>query len=102
MRGHIGRAGRGLPPSCARGLNLRTSEVVDTSAGKHGVVLNLRLAESGEVGGKEDELGLALAEGLEGGLVAKGVLSRLHDELELGVNGLTALLAGLSLRSHFD
>lgn len=40
--------------------------------GKHGVVLELTLAEGGSVGSDDDQLGLAGAEGLDGGLVAEG------------------------------
>ena len=47
------------------------------SLGQHGVVLQLRLAERGGVAGDDDELGLAGAEGLEGGLVTKSDLAGL-------------------------
>lgn len=46
-------------------------EVVDGCLGQHGVVLELRLAERGGVAGNDDKLGLARAEGLEGGLVTE-------------------------------
>jgi len=52
-------------------------EVVDGSLAEHGVVLELRLAERGGVAGNDDELGLAGAEGLEGGLVTKSDLAGL-------------------------
>ena len=45
---------------------------MDGSLGKHGVVLELRLAERGSVGGDDDELGLAVTEGLQGRLVSQG------------------------------
>jgi hypothetical protein len=48
--------------------------VVDASLGQHGVVFELRLAERRSVAGDDDELGLAGAKGLEGGLVAKSDL----------------------------
>lgn len=44
---------------------------MDGSLGKHGVVLELRLAERGSVGGDDDELGLAVTEGLQGRLVSQ-------------------------------
>lgn len=66
-------------------------EVVDGGLAEHGVVLKLRLAERrgvsgnasiGQIGhsgrhepGLHDELGLSGADGLDGGLVAKGDLS---------------------------
>jgi hypothetical protein len=48
---------------------------------------------------KENLLTLSVTESLQGGLVTKGVLSRLGDELETGVDGLDGLL-GLLGRSH--
>jgi hypothetical protein len=47
------------------------SEVVDIGLGQHSVVLELRLAEGRSVGRNDDQLGLASAKGLEGGLVAE-------------------------------
>ena len=52
-------------------------EVVDGGLAEHGVVLKLRLAERRGVAGNDDELGLAGAEGLEGGLVTKSDLAGL-------------------------
>jgi hypothetical protein len=52
-------------------------EVVDSGLAEHGVVLELRLAERRGVAGNDDELGLAGAEGLEGGLVTKSDLAGL-------------------------
>lgn len=46
-------------------------EVVNGSLGQHGVVLELTLAERGSVGRDDDQLGLSVTEGLEGGLVTK-------------------------------
>jgi hypothetical protein len=46
-------------------------EVVDGALGEHGVVLELGLAEGRGVAGDENQLGLAHAELLEGGLVAE-------------------------------
>lgn len=45
---------------------------MDRSLSKHGVVLKLTLAQRGSVGGNDDELGLAVTEGLEGRLVSEG------------------------------
>lgn len=47
-------------------------EVVDRGLGQHAVVLELALAERGSVASDDDELGLAGAKALEGGLVAEG------------------------------
>ena len=69
-----------------------TRVVVDGGLGKHGKVLNLGLAEGRAVGGDEDHLGLALAEGLGGGLVAEDGLAGLHDQLKAGVHVLHVLL----------
>jgi hypothetical protein len=51
--------------------------VVDGGLAEHGVVLELRLAERRGVAGNDDELGLAGAEGLKGGLVTKSDLAGL-------------------------
>lgn len=53
-------------------------EVVDGGLGEHAVVLELRLAERRGVASDDDELGLAGAEGLEGGLVTQSDLAGLH------------------------
>lgn len=66
--------------------------VVDTSLGKHGIVLNLRLLEGRAVVGDDDEPSLSLTEGLEGALVAESVLSTLHHEGETRVDALHSLL----------
>ena len=47
-------------------------EVVDRDLGEHGVVLKLGLAQRRAVSGDEDELGLARAESLHGGLGTHG------------------------------
>lgn len=49
-----------------------TREVVDRSLAQHAVVLELTLTEGRSVGSNDDQLGLAGAEGLDGGLVSKG------------------------------
>lgn len=74
--------------------------MVDGSLGKHGVVLDLGLAEGRGVGRDENELGLARAHVLEGALKAEGDLTRLDDKLELGVDVVLGRL--LSLGSHFS
>lgn len=81
------------------GLFLRASfstyvvavEVVDGGLAEHGVVLELTLAEGRSVAGNDDELGLARADGLDGGLVAKGDLSAqaVSDDLVLACRELT-------------
>lgn len=73
-------------------VNVVAVVVVNTALGEHGVVLNLGLADRGDVVGDEDHLGLASPEGLEGGLVAEVVLARLHDEGETAVDALLGLL----------
>ena len=75
-----------------------TRVVVDGGLGKHGKVLDLGLAKRGAVGGNEDHLGLALAEGLGGGLVAEDGLAGLHDQLKAGVHVLHVLLLCSHLR----
>lgn len=72
--------------------------VVDGSLGKHGVVLDLGLAQRRRVSRDEYELSLARAHVLESALKAEGDLTRLDDKLELGVDVVLGRL--LSLRSH--
>jgi hypothetical protein len=96
-------------------------EVVDGGLAEHGVVLELRLAERRGVAGNDDELGLAGAEGLEGGLVTKSDLAglfldvlavmfgawcwnrarnaHLDSQRQLGVDAVSGLCA--LLRCHF-
>lgn len=62
------------------GTYVVAGEVVDGGLAEHGVVLELRLAERGSVASNDDELGLAGAEGLEGGLVTKSDLAGLFWE----------------------
>lgn len=61
--------------------------MVHVGLGKHRVILDLRLAEGRAVIADDDELGLARSQGLEGGLVAQGVLARLHHKREARVDG---------------
>lgn len=72
--------------------------MVDGSLGKHGVVLDLGLAQRRRVSRDEYELSLARAHVLESALKAEGDLTRLDDKLELGVDVVLGRL--LSLRSH--
>ena len=90
-----------------------TSKVVDGGLGKHGVVLEERLAQRGGVLGDDHELRLAVAEALEGGFlpqmlvprtatawilgrvqrsgrtyVAKSDLAGLEDERQLGADAI--------------
>lgn len=44
---------------------------MDRSLSKHGIVLELTLPERRSVGGDDDQLGLAVAESLEGRLVSQ-------------------------------
>jgi hypothetical protein len=74
-------------------VKIRTARVlVDTGLGEHGVVLDLRLAQRRAVAGDQDQLGGALAQGLQGGLVAEGVLARLHAQCEAVVQRVGGLL----------
>jgi len=59
--------------------------VVDSDTGKVSVVLDLRTHEGRAVVGNEDELGTAVAEGLEGLLHAKDVLAGLDHKLQTGI-----------------
>jgi hypothetical protein len=77
------------------------AEVVDGALGQHAVVLELTLAERRGVASNDDELGLAGAEGLEGGLVTQGDLSGLHHQRQLGVDAVGILLVLLD-GGHFD
>ena len=67
---------------------LTSSVVVNVSLGKHSVVLNLGLAERGAVIADDNELRLAGSQGLQGRLVAQGVLARLHHQRQARVDGL--------------
>lgn len=69
-----------------------------SSAG-HSVVLNLGLAERGAVIADDDELRLAGSQGLQGRLIAQGVLARLHHQRKARVDGLGRCLNFLG---HFD
>lgn len=62
--------------------------MVDGGLAEHGVVLELRLAERRGVAGNDDELGLAGAEGLEGGLVTKSDLAGLLWKCQLCCSSL--------------
>ena len=64
---------------------------MDGALGKHGVVLNLRLAKGRAVVADEDELGLVEPKGLEGGLVSEDSLSTPHNHLKTRVGVLTVL-----------
>lgn len=61
-----------LSGSCAKS-NVGALEVVDTSLGEHGVVLELGLAQWRSVGRDEDKLGLAASHRLEGRLQAEAL-----------------------------
>lgn len=68
-------------------------EVVNGSLGKHGVVLELRLAERGSVGGDDDELGLAVTEGLQGRLVSQSDWMQKHVRIILSLYSHACLIA---------
>ena len=94
---------------------------MDRGLGKHSIVLELRLAKRGGVASDDDELGLAGAEGLEGGLVTKSDLAglvlgdllvgrssvskfvghaHLDSQRQLGVDAVSGLCS--LLRCHCD
>ena len=54
--------------------------------GKHCVVLDLGLPDSGAVVGEDDQLGFTSSEASEGRLVAEDVLSTLDDQAQFGVD----------------
>lgn len=54
-------------------------EVVNRGLGQHAVVLQLGLAERRSVAGNDDQLGLAGAEALQGGLVAQSDPTRISE-----------------------
>jgi hypothetical protein len=60
----------------------------NSSLGEHGIVLDFCLSDGGAVVGEDDELGLAVSQRAQGGLVAEHVLATLDDEGELAVNVL--------------
>ncbi len=79
---------------------LTSGVVVNVGLGKHSVILDLRLAEGGAVVADNDKLRLARSQGLEGGLVAEGVLARLHHQRKARVDGLGLRLFYFLVR-HF-
>jgi hypothetical protein len=81
------------------GTYVVAGEVVDGGLAEHGVVLELRLAERGGVAGDDDELGLAGAEGLKGGLVTKSDLSGLLWKTRQYGRGLVSKFVE---RAHLD
>ena len=70
---------------------LTAAVVVNAGFGKHGVVLDLRLAHGRAVVRDDHELALAAAQALERRLEAEGVLARLDDERQPGVDVLLGL-----------
>ena len=65
--------------------------MMNTSAGKHGVVFNLRLLKRRAVAGNDNKLGCSLSQGLQGGLDSKSSFATLHDKGEMGVDALLSL-----------
>merc|ERR1719359_2338217 len=66
-------------------------EVMHAGLGQHGVILDLALPQCRAVGGDEDELGFALPQTLQRGLVTKTVLAALDDKLKARVDGVGVL-----------
>lgn len=61
------------------------------SLGQHSVVLQLRLSQDWGVTGDDDQLSLTRSQGLDGRLVAQGVLTGLDNQTQLGVDVLVVL-----------
>ena len=81
-----------LPLSTKKKTNpLTASVVVHARLRKHRVVLDLRLAHGRAVVRDDHELALAAAQALERRLEAEGVLARLDDERQPGVDVLLGL-----------
>jgi hypothetical protein len=74
--------------------------VVDGDLAEHGVVLHLALAQGRAVASNQDELGLAVAKGLDRLLVAELDLAGLDDEGQTRTDGVGALLGLAAARSH--
>lgn len=55
------------------------------------VIVGHSLPEMGSVVGDDDQLGLSLAESLQGLLVAQAVLAGLHDQSQTSVDALQSL-----------
>ena len=72
---------------------------VGALAGKHGVVLQLRLAQSGAVACDHDQLGGSLAHVAQGLAVAQGEFAGLDHQLQASVDALCCLLC---LLGHHD
>ena len=87
--------------STARGteVDVVTRVVVNVSLGQHSVVLELRTTKSGAVGRDHQELGLSRSQSLQSALQAKGVLTRLDDQLKLAVDAFSSLSS--LLRGHY-
>ena len=69
-------------------------EVVDGGLRQHGVVFQFGLSQHGGVTGDDDQLGLASSQRLDNRLVTKGVLTRLDNQTELGVDVFLSLRLG--------
>merc|ERR1719401_2607744 len=99
-----GEATDAVVPSASRAkLVVVAVEMVHTRLRQHRVVLNLTLPERRAVVRDEDELRLALAQRLQGGLVPQAVLPALHHQMQAGVDRVRGLgrLRGLLGSRHF-
>ena len=65
---------------------------MDVGTGEHGVVFDLRTDQRRAVGGNNDQLGLALDNRFDGGLVAQGAFAALHYQCKFGVDGFNGFL----------
>lgn len=78
-----------------------TMEVVHASLCEHGIVLDLTLAQGRAVVGNQNQLGLALAQSLQGGLDSQAILSTFHHQLQTSIDGVCRLgCLGLLLSGH--
>lgn len=90
-----------VPSTGSAKLIVVTMEVVHTGLRKHGIILNLTLAQSRAVVGNEDKLGFALAQCLQSRFESQAVLATLHHQLQASIDGVCGLGSlGLLLGGH--
>ena len=79
---------RHLKVTTARGtkFGVSTVEAVHTGFGKHGVVFNFGLTNSGAIVGHQNQFGAAGTKGTESFTVPKLVFTGFHDEFQFGID----------------